>query len=170
MTQFHPAIDAFQKEHERFLAEADSIRTTLEKDPGRRALRALVKELLLFEETDFRDHLAEEEAVLLCVIREHLADTHPQVIDEDRAIRGRLAGDLEALRHGHKTGQDAKNTLSDMERVLREYVDYEEKTLLPWAKKNLGDILLSEVDARYRAYREGPREEVAVDLAALKRT
>jgi hemerythrin-like domain-containing protein len=163
----HPALKAFRKEHEDILYLADRMRDARRRMFGRSHVEDALREAIAFSAGPLQDHLADEDATLLAVMHEHLADAHPDIIESDMHRRQRLRDDIKRMRQAVETGSDERAALKEMEDCLRDYVAYEENVLLPWAKANLGDILLREVDARYAGRFEEEPATPTVDLEAF---
>lgn len=144
----HPALERFEEDDRRILEHANGMRRARRMRVFGRPLSKAAMKALSFTNHDLKEHLQVEDLTLISVMREHEADSLPEVIQEDENRRLQIIGAMEALRGAVEDDDHVAGALADLERSLRDYVDHQENVLLPWAMNHLGDDLLTEADSR----------------------
>lgn len=144
------ALDTLQDEHQEILALADRMADTLERRVTKSRLEYLVHDVLDQHERVVRVHLAREKQCFLDVLREHVGDAHPDILEGAMEQILALEASMHILRSGVESGAPLRLLLEEAEISLREYVEYEETHVHPWGVRMLGPVLLQEVERRHR--------------------
>jgi len=144
----HTSIRLLHSDHVAAEAEAQRIEQVLARRWNGKASRRLAEEVLSFRDDVLDPALRNEEQAIASVIREH--EGEPPRLREDEDTLAHLRDALARLEAAHRDGKDVRRDLARVARGLREYARFEETAFLPWAERELGDILLRETDARVR--------------------
>ncbi len=148
----HPVLEEMHKQNDEIHAKGRAIREALKGRNDRASLTRLARDTATFTREVLRPHQIEEDKVLLSVVREHTGGAPAPALDEEAAKRRELERDLAHLEADLEGNKDCSRSLGVLADHLCAYAEYGEKGLLPWAQKELGDILLREADARLSTY------------------
>ncbi len=127
---------------------ADDIATRLGRPATSRDLEQLAFRIIDGNEQIIRPHIGLEGDILLRVLAEHLGGMHHDLIARALREAGAIENQMVVLREAVELVRPLREVLEDTEFVLRDYVDYAESTLLPYARRHLGD-LIDEVERRH---------------------
>lgn len=161
-----PAMEALMIGHQRILILADRIASVLGRHVTRNELEQTIYEIMDFHDRILRPHLEEEDHAVLAVLAEHMGGVHIDSIDEARRERAVLENELFRMRQGVETGEPLRPLLEDIEFSMREYVEYAETHLLPWAEVHLDTVLMKEVERRFAEIQHG-EPAIEADIEAL---
>lgn len=156
-----PVLDGFSADNLRILALADDISRQLGRPSTKRDLEQVAFEIIDGNDRLMRPHFLREERSLLAVVHEHLADQHPAVLERAGREMDAIREQLLALRRAVELNEPLRPVLEETEFCLRRYVDHQERVLIPWARRSLGNILIEEMEQRLQAKEE---EDVSVRI------
>ena len=163
-------LDIFTREHERTLDNIGLLRaaslciklgTLSQSLVLERGIDHLTK-VLEYLDKDVRLHFRREEDVLFPALEKHigveksptrlLLDEHKEIWQYYEFLRGKLAELREdGSRPSETTITEVEDTSSRVERLIREHIKKEEDTLLPLAKRVLGEKELEEIAPKLRS-------------------
>ncbi len=144
------ALDRLSAENMGILRLADDIALRLGRPATSRDLEHLAFRIIDANEQIIRPHVGFEGDVLLRTLADHLGGMHNDLIARSLREAGAIENQILALREAVELVRPLREVLEDTEFVLRDYVDYAESTLIPYARRHLGD-LINEVERRHQA-------------------
>lgn len=146
----HPCIDELTLQDADMAKEAHIWREAISHVRDKTSARAVAHKALRYANAQVLPHLHEEERVLSSVLREHVGLT--PLVHREREAMQKVVADCRRVADDIRRGADCRGAVEALADDVRSLARFEAQEYLPWAQKVLGDPLLREADARWRAY------------------
>jgi hemerythrin-like domain-containing protein len=140
-----------ERDHVAAMRVADSIERTLSRASTKRDLEASAYDVIDFHDRVIRRHVALQEDTLLAVAAEHFSAKSGVVLREAQVEVEVLEDRINGVRRDIELGEPLRLALEASELAIRDFVNFEQSVLLPWARQHVGSTLLRALESRVEA-------------------